>query len=178
MRSPTPGPWSHPPTSTPRQRAARAASNLATWSGSAPRLAALDARREQLTAEQQVCAQWDHDHAPQLRRALLAGHELAARHAARLTALERDPPAYIAAELGQRPAHPVAAHAWRRSVAAIERYRAATGIDDAERAWGSETANARQQIPFDQAVNEIATAWTEAEQPQDVERANDLTLDL
>jgi len=142
------------------------------------RLAALDARREQLTAEQQVCAQWDHDHAPQLRRALLAGHELAARHAARLTALERDPPAYIAAELGQRPAHPVAAHAWRRSVAAIERYRAATGIDDAERAWGSETANARQQIPFDQAVNEIATAWTEAEQPQDVERANDLTLDL
>jgi hypothetical protein len=141
------------------------------------RLVALDARREQLTAEQQACARWDHDHAPQLHRALLAGQELAARHAARLAALEHDPPAYLAAELGQRPAHPSAAHAWRSSVAAIERYRATNGIDDPERTRGPEPTNERQRVAFEEAVNPVATAQTQPGEPHGVERANEL-MDL
>ena len=40
---------------------------------------------------------------------------------------ERDPPADLVADVGQRPTHLVAADAWRNSVAAIERFGPPTG---------------------------------------------------
>jgi conjugative relaxase-like TrwC/TraI family protein len=141
------------------------------------RLAALDARRAQLTVEQEDCARWDHDHAPQLRRAQLASQELAARHMGRLAALEHDPPAYLAAELGERPTHPVATEAWRHSVAVIERYRAADSIDDPGRAWSPEPANAHQHMVFEQAVDQVAAVQAHSEQ-RDLEPSDGLTLDL
>jgi conjugative relaxase-like TrwC/TraI family protein len=141
------------------------------------RLAALDARRAQLTVEQEDCARWDHDHAPQLRRAQLASQELAARHMGRLAALEHDPPAYLATELGERPTHPVATEAWRHSVAVIERYRAADSIDDPGRAWNPEPANAHQHMVFEQAVDQVAAVQAHSEQ-RDLEPSDGLTLDL
>jgi hypothetical protein len=141
------------------------------------RLAALDACREQLTAGQQACARWDHDHASQLRRAQIAGQELAARQASRLAALKDDPPAYLAAELGQRPTHSVAAEACRRSVAVVEGYRAANDIDHSPRAWSPEPANPRQLMAFEQAVNQVTAAYAPPE-PQCLEPGEGLTVDL
>jgi hypothetical protein len=139
------------------------------------RLATLDTRHMQLEREQQACVRWDQDHAPQLHRAEVARQELAARHAARLTALEHDPPADLVAELGQRPAHPVAAQAWRRSVAAIEPDRAASGVDEVERVWGRNRADERLGM-----ANEVAeaTAWIEPGRPQGIEWTDGLATDL
>jgi conjugative relaxase-like TrwC/TraI family protein len=141
------------------------------------RLADLDARREQLEREQEACVRWDQDHAPQLRRAQLAGQELMARHAAHLAALERDPPADLVADVGQRPTHPVAADAWRNSVAAIERFRAAHGIDHAEVAAGREASH-EPQGAYELVASQVDLTQASPAQRQGIERADGMALDL
>jgi len=141
------------------------------------RLANLGARRQQLQRAQQTCVRWDHDHAPQLRRAQLASQELMARHAARLTALEHDPPADLVAELGERPAHPVAAHAWRRTVAAIERFRATNGIDQTELARGREPDN-EPQGAYGLNTSGVDILQATPEQHSGIDRTDGLALDL
>ena len=59
----------------------------------------------------------------------------------------------------------------------IERYRAANGIDDTERAWGTEPTNAHQGVAYEQAVNEVATSRTPPGQ-QGIEPSNEFTMDL
>jgi conjugative relaxase-like TrwC/TraI family protein len=142
------------------------------------RLTALDTRRTQLEQEQDACLRWDQDHAPQLRRAEVASQELAARHAARLAALEHDPPAYLAAELGRRPSHPVAAQAWRHSVAAIEHFRAVNGIDDAELPHGRDLGREGRTIANELAVEDSTAAPVPPGPPPGVERTDDVALDL
>jgi hypothetical protein len=137
------------------------------------RLTALDTRRMQLEREQHACVRWDQDHAPQLHRAEVARQELAARHAARLIALQHDPPADLVAELGQRPAHPVTAQDWRSSDAATERDQAPTGIDDVQRVLVPNRTNERLGLA-NQVETEAATAWTEPGPPQGVERTDGL----
>jgi hypothetical protein len=131
----------------------------------------------QLEREQHACARWDQDHSPQLHRAEVARQELAARHAARLAALEHDPPADLVAELGHRPAHPVAAQAWRSSIAAIERNQVANGVDDVEPVWDRTRADERLGMA-NEAAAEAATAWTEPGRPQGIEQTDGLTTDL
>jgi hypothetical protein len=141
------------------------------------RLADLDVRREQLERQQEVCVRWDQDHAPQLRRAQLAGQELMARHAARLAALKRDPTAELVAEVGQRPTHPVAAEAWRDSVAAIERFQVAHGTDHAEVTRGGEASHDRQGT-YELVASQVDFTQASPAQPQGIERADGLALDL
>jgi hypothetical protein len=138
------------------------------------RLTALDTRRIQLQLEQHACLRWDQDHAPHLYRAGVARQELAARHAARLIALEHEPPAELVAEVGQRPTHPVAAQAWRSSVAATERHHTP---DDVERGWLRHRTDERLGMA-NEVDTEPATAWTEPGSPQGVERTDGLMTDL
>jgi hypothetical protein len=141
------------------------------------RLTALDTRRMQLEREQHACVRWDQDHAPQLHRAEMARQELAARHAARIIALEHDPPADLAAELGQRPVHPVTAQDGRGSVAATERDQAPTGVDDIEGVLVQNRTNEGLGMA-NQADTEGATAWTDPGPPQGVERTDGLMTEL
>jgi hypothetical protein len=164
------------------QQATAAASEGRATSGDLERLGgrltALDTRRTQLEQEQDACLRWDQDHAPQLRRAEVASQELAARHAARLAALEHDPPAHLAAKLGRRPSHPVAAQTWRHSVAAIERSREINGVDDPELARDPDPAQERRAMANELVVTETAAAALPPGPPPGIERTDDLALGL
>jgi hypothetical protein len=140
------------------------------------RLSAVDTRRLQLEREQHACVRWDQDHAPQLHRAEVARQELAARHSARRIALEYDPPADLVAELGQRPAHPVTAQAWRSSVTTTERDQAPNDVADVEHSWIRSRTNERLGMGNEVGA-EAATAWTEPGQTQGIERTDGL-MDL
>jgi hypothetical protein len=118
-------------------------------------LADLDARQEQLKRGHEACIRWDSDHAPQLRRAQLAGLELLARHDARL----------------------IPADAWRNSVAAIERFRAACGIDHAGVALGWEVGGGPQE-PHDLIASQVDLTLTPPAQHPGIERVDQLAVDL
>lgn len=100
-----------------------------------------------------------------------------ARHAARCSSLEPDAPAGFTAELSERPAHSAAAHAWRPGVAAIEPFRTANGIDDAELERGREPGN---ELQGPNSLNAGSIDVTEAppEQHSGVERTEGLARDL
>jgi hypothetical protein len=123
------------------------------------RLADLDTRRQQLEREQEACVRWDQDHAPQFRRAQLAGQELMARHAARLTALEHVP-----------------LDTWRHSVATIERLRTANGVDQAEVEQGRDASNKPQEL-LELTGSQVDLTQAQPAHPW-IERADGLAVDL
>jgi conjugative relaxase-like TrwC/TraI family protein len=73
-------------------------------------------------------------------RAELANADLvlAERRQAAITAAKLSPPAYITAELGERPSDPEKRRSWDKGVSEIERYRQEHGIRDPEHALGRE----------------------------------------
>jgi hypothetical protein len=99
-----------------------------------------------------------------------------ARHAAHLAALERDPPADLVAEVGQRPTHPVAAEAWRNSVAEIERFLAASGIDRAELERGREGSHESQGLY--ELSTKVDLTPPPPEQRPGIERVDGLAVDF
>ena len=71
-------------------------------------------------------------------RAELANAELvlAERRQAAITAAKLSPPAYVTAELGERPSDPEMRSSWDKGVSEIERYRQRHGVRDPEHALG------------------------------------------
>ena len=71
-------------------------------------------------------------------RAELANADLvlAERRQAAITAAKLSPPAYVTAELGERPSDPEARSSWDKGVAEIERFRQRHGVKDPEHALG------------------------------------------
>ncbi len=63
---------------------------------------------------------------------------LEGRRALAVTAAGISPPAYVTAELGERPDDPAMSREWDRGVVVIERYRQENGITDPGRAFGPE----------------------------------------
>lgn len=63
-------------------------------------------------------------------------HLLAERLKARLAAVRVDPPAYLTAELGERPVDPRERRAWEKGILEIERFRAQHAIRDKDNALG------------------------------------------
>lgn len=74
----------------------------------------------------------DPDGGPTTNMLLQSAHELA------IIAARISPPAYVKAELGERPSDPTKRKAWDRGVAGIERYRQEHGVKDPNKAFGRE----------------------------------------
>jgi AAA domain-containing protein len=72
------------------------------------------------------------------RELAVADQVLAQRRELALVAARISPPAYVKAELGERPGDPTKRKAWDRGVAGIERYRQEHGIKDPNKAFGRE----------------------------------------
>jgi len=83
------------------------------------------------------------------RELAVADQVLAQRRELAIIAARISPPAYVKAELGERPSDPAKRKAWDRGVAGIERYRQEHGIKDPSKAFGREAKRgaerARQQ---------------------------------
>jgi conjugative relaxase-like TrwC/TraI family protein len=83
------------------------------------------------------------------RELAVADQVLAQRRELAIIAARISPPAYVKAELGERPNDPAKRKAWDRGVAGIERYRQEHGIKDPSKAFGREAKRgaerARQQ---------------------------------
>jgi conjugative relaxase-like TrwC/TraI family protein len=72
------------------------------------------------------------------RELAVADQVLAQRCELAVIAARISPPAYVKAELGERPSHPAKRKAWDRGVSQIERYRQEHGVKDPNRALGRE----------------------------------------
>ena len=72
------------------------------------------------------------------RELAVADQVLAQRRELVIIAARISPPAYIKAELGERPSDPAKRKAWDRGVSQIERYRQEHGIKDPNKALGRE----------------------------------------
>jgi conjugative relaxase-like TrwC/TraI family protein len=70
------------------------------------------------------------------RELVVADQVLMQRRELAIIAARISPPAYVKAELGERPSDPTKRKAWDRGVAQIERYRQEHGIKDPNRALG------------------------------------------
>lgn len=72
------------------------------------------------------------------RELAVADQVLAQRRELAIVAARISPPAYVKAELGERPSDPAMRKAWDRGVSRIERYRQEHGIKDPNKALGRE----------------------------------------
>jgi hypothetical protein len=72
----------------------------------------------------------------------IAGQLLDTRSAQALAAVRIEPPAYIARELGERPADSAKARVWDRGAQGIEGYRLEHGVKDQRSAFGREPKSA------------------------------------
>ena len=94
-----------------------------------------DAREKvgQLRAELREMPTVSHEARAELANADLV---LAERRQAAITAAKLSPPAYITAELGERPSDPERRSSWDKGVSEIERFRQRHGVKDPEHALG------------------------------------------
>jgi len=94
-----------------------------------------DAREkiESLRAELREMPNVSHEARAELANADLV---LAERRQAAITAAQLSPPAYVTAELGERPSDPERRSSWDKGVSEIERYRQEHGVKDPEHALG------------------------------------------
>lgn len=72
------------------------------------------------------------------RELAVADQVLAQRRELAIVAARVSPPAYVKAELGERPSDPAKQKAWDRGVSQIERYRQERSVTDPNRALGQE----------------------------------------
>jgi len=99
--------------------------------------------REQIESLQAERASLDPlAHAARAETAVI-DHLIGERLGAKLTAARLDPPAYVVAELGERPIDPREQRAWEEGVVEIERFRGEHGIRDTTNALGREPERER-----------------------------------
>ena len=79
------------------------------------------------------------------REFAVADQVLAERRQLAIAAAQIAPPAYIRAELGERPTDPAKRQAWDRGVVQIESYRQEHGVKDPSRALGREARKAAER---------------------------------
>jgi AAA domain len=95
------------------------------------------------------------------REMAVADQVLAQRRELAIIAARISPPAYVKAELGERPSDPAKRKAWDRGVSQIERYRQEHGIKDPNRALGQEAKRraerARQEATW-RRIREVQRA--------------------
>jgi conjugative relaxase-like TrwC/TraI family protein len=95
------------------------------------------------------------------RELAIAEQVLAQRRELAIIAARISPPAYVRAELGERPSDPARQKAWDRGVFRIERYREEHGITDPNRALGREAKRgaerARQEATW-RRIREVQRA--------------------
>ncbi len=85
----------------------------------------------------------------------VADRVLAERREFAITAARIAPPAYITAELGQRPTEPTKRTTWERGVGEIETYRQRYGIKDRDRAFGREPRQAAERSRQERARQQL-----------------------
>jgi len=133
------------------------------------RLADLERRLADLDRERAAQAAWDRDHATPLGEALVYGRELSHRELAAVVQLEQDPPGYLVAALGGRPATPAARAAWRAGATAIQAYRTSHGIDDPDSALGPTPIDPDAELEIAATARLIHVAVRTIEQADDPE---------
>jgi hypothetical protein len=116
--------------------------------------------RQQAEAGQAVRQRrgWDDRHRLPLAIGLHSAYELARRDLEALLSIERDPPAYLARELGRVPDSARGRVAWREGARLIERYRAEYNVDYPTAALGpppSGQAAGRARQHTDRAVQSL-----------------------
>lgn len=79
----------------------------------------------------------------------VADQVLAQRRDLAIIAARISPPAYVKAELGERPSDPAKRKAWDRGVSEIERYRQDYGINDPNRPLGQEAKRGAERARQD-----------------------------
>jgi conjugative relaxase-like TrwC/TraI family protein len=122
------------------------------------RLDDIDQRLADLDAQQAAQAAWDRDHAAPLGEALIYGRELSHRELAQAVQLEQDPPGYLVAELGGRPATVAGRAAWRAAAVAIHTYRTDHDLDDPANALGPAPTDPAGQLEWAAAARLIQNA--------------------
>ena len=85
----------------------------------------------------------------------VAEHLLAERERAAATAARISPPAYIKAELGERPSDPTKARAWDKAVQGIEGYRTRNGVRDRDSALGTRPKEPAKAHEHDRAQRQL-----------------------
>jgi hypothetical protein len=97
------------------------------------------------------------------RELAIADQALAQRRELAIIAARISPPAYVKAELGERPSDPTKRKAWDRGVVQIERYRQEHGVKDPNNALGREAKRgaerARQQSDVAANPRGAESAW-------------------
>jgi hypothetical protein len=134
--------------------AVRLEATIGVHQAAVARLALVQRRleREQSAARQAVRqrSEWDDRHRLPLAIGLHSAYELARRDLEALLSIQRDPPGYLARELGAVPADPRGRAAWRNGARLIERYRAQYNIDYPTAALGppagGQVGRARQEV--------------------------------
>jgi hypothetical protein len=116
-----------------RAAAVRLEATIQVHEAAVVRLALVQRRleRQQSQASQATRrrSRWDELHQLPLAIGLHSAYELARRDLEALIAIERDPPAYLARELGAVPQGRQGRAAWREGARLIERYRALYNVD-------------------------------------------------
>lgn len=92
------------------------------------------------------------------RELAVAGQVLAERERLAVAAARAAPPAYIRAELGERPSDPAKQKVWDHAVADIESFRLRNGVTDPKRALGREVERSAQRERQRQTRRQIREA--------------------
>ncbi len=92
------------------------------------------------------------------RELAVADQVLAERERLAVAAARAAPPAYIQAELGQRPSDPARQKVWDRAVADIESFRLRNGVHDPKRPLGREVERSAQRERQRQTQRQIREA--------------------
>ena len=117
-------------------------------------------RLAEARAEQQALGTPSRDARPRLQAVEAVMKE---RDRAALLAAQLRPPAYVVAELGERPTNSRLASTWDKGVGDIERYRREHGVTDRERAFGPKPGREHE---FEHVAHRDATRRLQDRQAQ------------
>ncbi|HWM55523.1 MAG TPA: MobF family relaxase [Solirubrobacterales bacterium] len=112
------------------------------------------------------------------RELAVANQVLAQRRELAIVAARISPPAYVKAELGERPSDPVKREAWDRGLSQIERYRQDHGIKDPFRAFGAEAKQGAERARQEATRRRLLETQRMLGLGQHAGRARDLGRDL
>ncbi len=111
---------------------------VARWEAEVQRL---DARHVELGAQTGQRAEWATAHGDDLADYRHLGTAIDRRERALARAAEASPPAYLVAEIGDRPANPTDRVAWRKAARRVESYRERWGVRASERVLDDPTSD-------------------------------------
>jgi conjugative relaxase-like TrwC/TraI family protein len=102
---------------------------------------------------------WPETHADELARYAAARDELSSRQRTRVMQLRHvETPAYLVAELGERPSEPKQRGVWDRAAVRIEHYRLSFGVTDQSTGLGERPRELRARGAYDQARRDTDAA--------------------